>query len=299
MRSEGVGAKKDATLQHVLCGECEGIPEDTRAVVKEGMATHLRMALRAMTRRDRRGAAVVARREAAVAQIGAAQRALAKGEARSTALEREAMARWLAGDLPAAGTAGEATAKEAGVAREVVAAVRAAQTVAATARAAWEKEARAEVARRAERGERGRMEVHHQVRAGGFDAWRAQARVVGEDEGGQESGEQRKGAGWTLAAMMIRYKHREVRERARQERVRRRSCGRQAQERSSWQRRRDSEARQRSIPGWLVPCTSPAAPAWARRERGARKWRSGARERRGTGRRGWVNCWNGWTGQGP
>ena len=93
VRSESGGAKKDATLQHVLCGECEGIPEDTRAVVKEGMATHLRMALRAMTRRDRRGAAVVARREAAVAQIGAAQRALAKGEARSTALEREAMAR--------------------------------------------------------------------------------------------------------------------------------------------------------------------------------------------------------------
>ena len=230
MRSEGGGAKKDATLQHVLCGECEGIPEDTRAVVKEGMATHLRMALRAMTRRDRRGAAVVARREAAVAQIGAAQRALAKGEARSTALEREAMARWLAGDLPAAGTAGEATAKEAGVAREVVAAVRAAQTVAATARAAWEKEARAEVARRAERGERGRMEVHHQVRAGGFDAWRAQARVVGENESGQESGEQRKGAGWTLAAMMIRYKHREVRERARRAEARRGERAREGEE---------------------------------------------------------------------
>ena len=43
---------------------------------------------------------MVARREAAVAQIGAAQRALAKGEARSTTLEREALARWLAGDLP-------------------------------------------------------------------------------------------------------------------------------------------------------------------------------------------------------
>ena len=74
---------------------CEGIPGDTRAAVREGMATHLRAALRALTRRDRRGVAVIARREAAVAQIGAAQRALAKGEGRSTALEREALARWL------------------------------------------------------------------------------------------------------------------------------------------------------------------------------------------------------------
>ena len=32
MRGDGGGAKRNATLQHVLCGECEGIPGDTRAV---------------------------------------------------------------------------------------------------------------------------------------------------------------------------------------------------------------------------------------------------------------------------
>ena len=144
-------------------------------------------------------------------------------------MEREALARWLAGDLPAAGTAGEATAKEAGVTREVVAAVRAAQTVAATARTAWEKAARAEVARRTERGERGRAEVHHRVRAGGFDAWREQARAVGEGGGAQEGEGQRRGAGWTLTAMLIRYKRREARERADRAEARRRERAREGE----------------------------------------------------------------------
>ena len=29
-------AKRNATLQHVLCGECEGIPGDTRAAAAQG-----------------------------------------------------------------------------------------------------------------------------------------------------------------------------------------------------------------------------------------------------------------------
>ena len=44
--------KRDATLRHVLCGECEGVPEEARREAKQAVAAHMRAAMKAVTRRE-------------------------------------------------------------------------------------------------------------------------------------------------------------------------------------------------------------------------------------------------------
>ena len=136
--------------------------------------------------------------------------------AASVTLEWDNM-RGMAGDL--SNVACGVQRKEKGITGEIVHAVRMAQTAAAEARAAWKSAATVELARRAERGERGPLGQQRRIRAGGFDAWKQRvqaARVEGEHDGGTV------GKGWTMAAMLIRYKERERRERAQRANTKRR-----------------------------------------------------------------------------
>ena len=104
--------------------------------------------LRVVTSKGVRGAghALTEGRERVVWQLAAAQRCLAKGSERATAVEREAMRACLAGDLPWATGSDEKRVASAG--RRLGEAVRRMQHGAAWLREAWREAGKTEMARR-------------------------------------------------------------------------------------------------------------------------------------------------------
>ena len=219
-----------ADMWHVLCGECEGVGSEER----EGGRGEIRASLagaRKLVMKRQRAKGADARAYAGVqSMIEAAQKGLAKGKhGRATTREREALRRWLAGELPLVGEEGDAGVLKQ-LEREVAGAVRRGQAAAAGLRAAWSEAGRVERARRRERegGKEGRL-----WRGVGWDKWAqygagggeqaASMRVAGKAEARMwrdtvgRGMEQRQG--WTIAGALIEYKRRQEvgRERAAQE----------------------------------------------------------------------------------
>ena len=140
--------KEMATIMHVLCGECQGIPEEERREARDGLATSLRAARKAASGNGKRDI-ITKGKQAIVEIIAAAQRALAKREKRATAEEKEAMRKWLAGHMPSA--EGGDTSKLEEVGKIIIREIRKAQQSAAQLRSAWKKTGKEENARRATR----------------------------------------------------------------------------------------------------------------------------------------------------
>jgi hypothetical protein len=197
---------------HVLCGECEGVPQQARKAARDAIRKGLVTTRQRLARQDRRGRHHVTDRKAATEMIDAAQRALAKTDVRATARERDALVAWLAGDLPA--ICGATARRVAAIEKDVVSAIRGAQSAAAEARRAWRKAASAEISRREERGEGPRKKEARVLKGIGFDAWlqsdrqrRVYENRTREGALGTATIEHRRG--WTLAAMLTWYKRRE------------------------------------------------------------------------------------------
>lgn len=194
-----------ADLAHVLCGNCEGVSEETRRVEKGELRSALQRLWKTVTRKGRRGAppTIDGGRHSLVKLFDAAQRALAKG-ARATGAEREALRAVLAGDLPRVG--GQDEGKLKGLAQEVAGTVRRAQEAAARLRATWLDAGGQKMARRREREgyAAGRM-----WKAVAIETWaeRVQAKRVHEAMGG----EQGQRGGWTTVHALKQYKKRQQR----------------------------------------------------------------------------------------
>ena len=128
----------------------------------------------------------------------AAQRYMAKPPERTWPAERDAIRRWLAGDLPAAGGAGKHLRS---IEAQVVEAVRRAQAAGATLRDAWHDAGKEERARRVTRegGKEGAL-----WRGIGWEAWlqNHHAATVSSTQHGARDG-------WTIAAALIWYKTRQ------------------------------------------------------------------------------------------
>jgi len=159
--------------------------------------------------------------------IAGAQRFLAKGARLATAAEKEAMRRWLAGDLPCAG--GEEASRVRATERAVGLHVRDAQATAAQLRAAWQEAGKEEMARRASR-EGGREGTAW--RGVGWEAWRQSVHVLSvQDAAGDQADAGPAGpaadagtggvceGGWTMAAALIGYLKRKRARQARRARA--------------------------------------------------------------------------------
>ena len=129
-----------ATLLHVICGECQGVTDTEKGTARDAIRNGLRAGLKATTNKGRKGTPnpLGDGRTEMVKMISAAQRALVKGEESATTVENESLRRWLAGDLPYAEAA---ETKEIKARRQRMArAVRESQRGAAQLRAAWKRE---------------------------------------------------------------------------------------------------------------------------------------------------------------
>ena len=139
-----------ASLLHVMCGECEGVKKGERERERTTIRGSMQRARKAVTRRGvKKGAPPVLGegREEIIRIIAAAQRAFAKG-AKAKEHEREALRRWLAGDLPK--VSGDSKEKVESIASAVAENVREAQRAAAELNREWKEASEQETARRQE-----------------------------------------------------------------------------------------------------------------------------------------------------
>ena len=185
-----------ADLMHVLCGECVGIPEEQRLQRRADIASGLRKARAQVTGKGKTRAITRGYKDL-IDQIAWAQQAFAKKSTRATAAEKEALRKWFAGQLPAAG--GEQTAKVQGVEKAIAQAIRGTQTAAAALQQAWQEASKEENRRRATR-EGGREGT--QWKGIGLEVWKAGAHAV---KLGNAKGDTH---GWTMATALIWYKTR-------------------------------------------------------------------------------------------
>ena len=200
---------------HVLCGACGGVvceePEAGRAAITAALRAVRNMVTRGTSRRP---PALGTGRAPVVRLVDTAQRAVAKTRVGSTVgvwqVEREAVLRFLAGDIGDVGPAGD-EARGKAMARRVSNEIRAAQQAAATLRKAWDEAGKEERARRAERegGALGRR-----WRGVGMETWRQAMRAMQVETEETHADQQPKACaahGWTMASALIKYKLREQR----------------------------------------------------------------------------------------
>ena len=192
---------EQADFQHVVCGMCACVDEEEREEGRKALRNGASAVLRELLQQGRGGGARLGEaRHGAVELVAAAQRALAKGRS-ATAREQEGLRRLMAGDRPDvdAGTAGKKAAKR--VAAEICHMQRAASKL----RKSWRSAASKELARRAERegGAEGRR-----LRGVGIEAWRQVMRATSEEDDDTQWAQR---GGWTMAAMLVWHKTRELR----------------------------------------------------------------------------------------
>ena len=199
---------RTADVWHVLCGECDGIPEAARGDGRNAIRTSLQKGLKAVMReKKRKGGPRVYGLEQVAEAITHAQRALAKKSA-APQYEREALRKWLAGDLPP--VRGEERCGQT-LGKHVGAHVKAAQAGASAMQQAWTEAGKEERGRRAERegGREGRN-----WKGVGLSAWRQTMNAVSASEE-EVTWEQR--GGWTMAAALIWYQRRKGEQRRERE----------------------------------------------------------------------------------
>ena len=198
-----------ATLWHVMCGECTGVDDETRKTQREEMRRNLcRMQKMAQRTGGKRGPVLEeASRKAVGAMVAAAQKALAKTSARATETEKEALRRCIAGDFPY--VTGETGKRMKALGKELAEEVKSAQRAATRLQEAWRTASAPEVARR-QATEGGAVGMR--LRGVGFDTWRQTKNAIKMREQmlarGEEVGEEQQ-RGWTMASALIQHRNRQ------------------------------------------------------------------------------------------
>ena len=154
-----------ADLLHVTCGECQGIPIETRRTMREIMSHSLRNARKAVIGNGKRNL-ITHGKAIMIERIAAAQRALAKTTKRATVEEKDALRAWMAGHLPQVG--GDNPKKMKYVTQIMIREIKETQQAAANLRNAWKEAGKEENVRRATR-EGGKEGTRW--RGIGFDQW--------------------------------------------------------------------------------------------------------------------------------